>query len=329
MTAFCLQEFIISGVYMYSTIKLLRPVYHGRTRKVMMLQIWTNLIVIAMDIGLLAMEYSRNYDIEATAKSMFYSIKLKLEFAVLNQLMSLANSSVKHAQQIHISGDDGGSPIDVEKEKPESHWARYLSHRRSDKRPKHRTANKSRRSRSASNVAANAHSSAPIGPQGRVKWIPPLDRNRIVETTHIENVSAPADEFTNPAACFPSGKDHRFSHDRLSSISNCPPASPTLTGTTLDPISHPYNRRPPASHLDLGGSPVLADGVFRSSRPSVADWSPSTDSECSPKADDMAISPYDVSLTPKKSLGSVKAGRGRAEKSMGMNFMTSALHERP
>jgi len=43
MTAFCIQEFIISGIYVYSTIRLLRPVYHGRTRKVMMQLIWINM----------------------------------------------------------------------------------------------------------------------------------------------------------------------------------------------------------------------------------------------------------------------------------------------
>ena len=53
MTAFCIQEFIISGVYVYSTIRLLKPVYHGRTREVMMQLIWINLNIIGMDIGLL------------------------------------------------------------------------------------------------------------------------------------------------------------------------------------------------------------------------------------------------------------------------------------
>ena len=58
MTAFCVQEFIISGVYVWATINLLRPVYHGRTRKVMTQLIWINLIIIGMDVCLLAMEYS-------------------------------------------------------------------------------------------------------------------------------------------------------------------------------------------------------------------------------------------------------------------------------
>lgn len=93
MTIFCLQEFAISGIYLWATIRLLKPVYRRRTRSVMMQLVWINGVIIIMDIALLAMEYQDNYTISATLKSMVYSIKLKLEFAVLNQLMRLANSS--------------------------------------------------------------------------------------------------------------------------------------------------------------------------------------------------------------------------------------------
>lgn len=330
MTAFCIQEFIISGVYVYSTIKLLRPVYHGRTRKVMMLLIWINLIIIAMDIGLLAMEYSHNYDIEATSKPMFYSIKLKLEFAVLNQLMALANSSVSHAQIMHIQDPEAQTPMGDEKEKPDSHWVRYMTYPRgSDKSPRHRPSTRSRRSRSASMATENTQPSSFGSHHSHMQWIPPLDRNRIIKTTHIENVSGPLNEFTNPAACFQSGKPNpRFPpHDGRGGIPDSPSVSPTLTGTTLDLTSHPHPRRPPLPHLDLGAPPALSNGVFRSSRPSVTDWAQGPDSEPSPNADDMTISPYETKLTPQKSQGSVKAGRGRAEKSLGMDFMTSALHE--
>lgn len=55
-------------------------------------------MIISMDVALLAMEYSSQYEIEATLKAMVYSIKLKLEFAVLNQLMNLANSSVNKSR---------------------------------------------------------------------------------------------------------------------------------------------------------------------------------------------------------------------------------------
>ena len=93
MTLFCLQEFIISGVYLWATVRLLRPVYRRRTRSVMMQLIWINVLIIGMDLVLLGFEYADQYEVEATLKPMVYSIKLKLEFAVLNQLMRLANSA--------------------------------------------------------------------------------------------------------------------------------------------------------------------------------------------------------------------------------------------
>lgn len=90
----------------------------------MMQLIWINLIVIGMDVLLLVMEYENKYNIEATLKAMIYSIKFKLEFAVLNQLMTLANSSVNNVQNIHIHENDQKSPISRmdTKEKSEGYW---------------------------------------------------------------------------------------------------------------------------------------------------------------------------------------------------------------
>ena len=93
MTIFCLQEFSISTIYVWATLKLLKPVYRRRTRNVMVQLIWINGLIIGMDVVLLAMEYSGYYQIEATLKPMVYAIKLKLEFVVLNQLMRLSNST--------------------------------------------------------------------------------------------------------------------------------------------------------------------------------------------------------------------------------------------
>ena len=46
-------------------------------------------IVILMDITVLAIEFGNVYDIETTYKSALYSIKLNLEFPILNQLRDL------------------------------------------------------------------------------------------------------------------------------------------------------------------------------------------------------------------------------------------------
>jgi hypothetical protein len=92
VTAFCIQEFIISGLYVYATRKILKPgetFQKKRTRQVMLHLIYVNILVILMDITLLCTEYANLYDIQITFKGALYSIKLRLEFAVLNQLRSL------------------------------------------------------------------------------------------------------------------------------------------------------------------------------------------------------------------------------------------------
>src|SRR5438046_10416498 len=94
ITAFSIQEFIISAMYLYETRRILQPsatFQKKRTRQVMMHLIYVNVLIILMDITLLCTEYANLYDIQITYKGALYSIKLRLEFAVLNQLMSLTS----------------------------------------------------------------------------------------------------------------------------------------------------------------------------------------------------------------------------------------------
>ncbi|KAL8712018.1 MAG: hypothetical protein Q9220_003714 [cf. Caloplaca sp. 1 TL-2023] len=335
MTAFCIQEFIISGVYVYSTIKLLRPVYHGRTRKVMMQLIWINSIIIAMDVVLLGMEYSSFYEIEATLKAMVYSIKLKLEFAVLNQLMTLANSSVSNHQKLNIN-DDAEGQARTQERKGRSKSLDYLSkfhypRPSSKKRPKPYAA---RKPSSNTGTAYNEAEFTAVTNQNRMNWVPSLDRNCFLETKHVEQTGE--DElnvFTNPAAVFRPGKDAPPGfppHDGLGGIPS--PTSPALTGSTLHPQGPPTTSRraPPPPHLNLSNDPqVLPNGLLRSTRPSVSDWAhgPDSQSEISPNSDEVRLDPYETRFGVPRTPGSVRRGRGMAERNMGMEFMTSALHE--
>lgn len=92
MTGFCLQEFILSGIYIHETIVLLKANPERGRRKIMYQLIALNLIIILMDIALLVVEYKNIYVIETTLKGAIYSIKLKLEFAVLGQLIRLVRT---------------------------------------------------------------------------------------------------------------------------------------------------------------------------------------------------------------------------------------------
>ena len=48
-----------------------------------------NIIIVLLDITILGLEYSGLYDIQTVYKGLAYSVKLKLEFSILNRLVEL------------------------------------------------------------------------------------------------------------------------------------------------------------------------------------------------------------------------------------------------
>ncbi|TXC08981.1 hypothetical protein FocTR4_00004730 [Fusarium oxysporum f. sp. cubense] len=120
MTFFCAQEFVISGLYLWGTIDILQTSL-GNKQKTMWYLLIINLLIVAMDIALLIIMYKDHYTIEQGVKLVIYSIKLKLEFAVLGKLVDVAQSR-------------GGSSVS------ETHPARFIEmhareHGRSDNLP--------------------------------------------------------------------------------------------------------------------------------------------------------------------------------------------------
>ncbi|PYH43206.1 uncharacterized protein BP01DRAFT_358722 [Aspergillus saccharolyticus JOP 1030-1] len=89
MTCFCLQEFILSALYIWETVRMLRLDPDRGKRKIMYQLVAINLIIIFLDLGLLVIEYRDLYIMETMIKGVIYSVKLKLEFAVLGKLVLL------------------------------------------------------------------------------------------------------------------------------------------------------------------------------------------------------------------------------------------------
>ena len=90
MTGFFLQESIISGIYVYNAVRIFKPVQAFRKRRIRRIMLHlaaVNILIILMDVALLTTEYLNLYDIQTTFKAMIYSIKLKLEFAILTDLI--------------------------------------------------------------------------------------------------------------------------------------------------------------------------------------------------------------------------------------------------
>ncbi|KAJ6036619.1 hypothetical protein N7540_000898 [Penicillium herquei] len=94
MTGFCLQEFIISGLYIWETVRMLRLDPDRTKRKIQWQLLIINTIIIILDLGLLVAEYMNYYIMETMLKGAVYSIKLKLEFAVLGKLVNLVRNHV-------------------------------------------------------------------------------------------------------------------------------------------------------------------------------------------------------------------------------------------
>jgi hypothetical protein len=90
MTGFCIQETIISGLYMWKTIQLLKILATPEARRTMWQLLIINMIIILMDVGLLAIEYRNLRVDEQVFKGAFYSIKVKLEYAILGKLVQIA-----------------------------------------------------------------------------------------------------------------------------------------------------------------------------------------------------------------------------------------------
>ncbi|KAL1614923.1 hypothetical protein SLS54_009372 [Diplodia seriata] len=94
IAVFAAQEILISVLYIYETARLLQPqapnTASGRAlRRILVHLVIVNAVVLAFDVTLLGVQYSNQYEIQTTYKGAVYSIKLKLEFSVLNNLIGV------------------------------------------------------------------------------------------------------------------------------------------------------------------------------------------------------------------------------------------------
>lgn len=97
VTIFFLQELTISGLYILATTRLFRldgdHYLHGSAvSKTLRHLILVNVVVICLDITVLGLEYAGYYDLQTAYKILVYSIKLKLEFNILNGLVRLTRA---------------------------------------------------------------------------------------------------------------------------------------------------------------------------------------------------------------------------------------------
>lgn len=119
MTGFCIQEFIISGLYVWKTLDILKTQDNvprsGSTtsehspkklvHRVMLQLVIINVVIIALDVLLLVVEYYDLHIAEISLKPFVYSVKLKLEFAVLSKLVETSSSVQMNRRSLSLATD--------------------------------------------------------------------------------------------------------------------------------------------------------------------------------------------------------------------------------
>ena len=105
MTGFCVLEFFISGLYMWKTLDILKKSEGSKqsVRKLVWQLFAINVIIVLFDIALLVIEYKDLHVPEVVFKGLAYSVKLKLEFAVLSTLVEF--SSLRNRQLTNALAD--------------------------------------------------------------------------------------------------------------------------------------------------------------------------------------------------------------------------------
>lgn len=90
LVGFCIQEIILSGVYVWETAKMLRLRSEPHHRRILAQLLAMNVVVLIIDLVVVIVEYIGFYAVQVMFKPVAYSIKLKLEYAVLGRLVQIA-----------------------------------------------------------------------------------------------------------------------------------------------------------------------------------------------------------------------------------------------
>ncbi|KAH6976878.1 hypothetical protein EDB80DRAFT_880024 [Ilyonectria destructans] len=103
LAGFSIQESVISGLYIWEASHGLKPIFAMKkmaARKVIQQLILVNVLVVLLDISLIITQYLDHFQIATTYKPVVYSIKLKMEFVVLNRLLLLVRHKECNCMQV-------------------------------------------------------------------------------------------------------------------------------------------------------------------------------------------------------------------------------------
>ena len=99
MCVFTVQEVLISGVYLLEVRKVMASARDKRSRSMIRQLILMNVLIISLDIVTLSIEFCDWFMIQVTLKGLVYSVKLKVEFAVLSKIINLVRDKRSESQR--------------------------------------------------------------------------------------------------------------------------------------------------------------------------------------------------------------------------------------
>jgi hypothetical protein len=92
VVGFCVQESILSSIYIWETMKLLRLRPGGWRQNILIQLLIINVIILILDVSVVAIEYAGFYSVQVPLKAAVYSVKLKLEYAILGKLIQITKA---------------------------------------------------------------------------------------------------------------------------------------------------------------------------------------------------------------------------------------------
>jgi hypothetical protein len=115
VTIFFLQEVVLSGLYIHETVKIMRlRNINGNSSNTKMMRhlIGTNILIIILDVTIVTLEFCNLYNVQTAYKGAAYSVKLKLEFNILNRLVEIV-SPRNNAQNEYSSERIGATHLET------------------------------------------------------------------------------------------------------------------------------------------------------------------------------------------------------------------------
>ncbi|KAB8274004.1 hypothetical protein BDV30DRAFT_97386 [Aspergillus minisclerotigenes] len=90
LVAFSVQEIVLSVIYAWAAVEMLKLLPRGHYKGILIHLLVINFVMISMDAVVVGMQYAGFFRLHVSLKAMFYSVKLKMEYAILGKLVHVA-----------------------------------------------------------------------------------------------------------------------------------------------------------------------------------------------------------------------------------------------